>query len=90
MAVAVHISPEHMSRADYEKVIKELQDKGLDKPGGRRFHAAYGDDEVQVFEVWDSPEQFEDHREQLFATLLGAGINVDNVDVHAVHSELPD
>jgi hypothetical protein len=40
--------------------------------------------------VWDSPEHFEAHREQLFATLQGAGIDAGSVDIHPLHSEHPD
>jgi quinol monooxygenase YgiN len=90
MPVAVHITPRQMSRDDYEKVIKELRDAGAGEPDGRSFHAAYGDDEVSMFEVWDSPEQFEAHRDQLLATLQGVGVEVGPVNVHPLHSELPD
>lgn len=86
MAVAVHICPTQMSRADYQRVIKDLEDAGVGEPEGRTFHAAYGESEVRMFEVWDSREQFDAHSERLFATLQGAGLDAGTVDVHALHS----
>ena len=47
--MAVHICPDQMSKADYERVIKDLEDSGLGEPEGRTFHAAYGDDRVCIF-----------------------------------------
>jgi quinol monooxygenase YgiN len=90
MPVAVHISPRKMSRADYERVINELQESGVGEPEGRMFHAAYGDNELQMFEVWDSQERFDAHREQLLATLQGAGVDAGTVAVHPLHSGTPD
>jgi hypothetical protein len=89
MAVAVHISPQKMSRDDYERVIKDLEDSGDGDPDGRAFHAAYDDDEVRIFEVWDSPEDLESHRDRYFAALQASGVDAGSVDIHPVHS-LPD
>ncbi len=90
MAVTVHICPTKMSRDDYDRVIKELEASGSSDPPGRVFHAGYGNDEVQMFEVWESPEHFEAHRDSLFAALQCAGVDGGSVDIHALHSELPD
>ena len=76
-----------MSKEDYERVIAEL---GGSEPDGRRFHAAYGDQGVQMFEVWDSQEQFEDHNDRLMAHLQSIGLGGGNVEVHPLHSNLPD
>ena len=79
-----------MSRADYERVISELEASGCGDPEGRVFHAAYGDDDVHMFEVWQSPEHFEAHRDKLFAVLQGCGLGGGTVEIHTLHSELPD
>jgi len=88
MPVAVHICPDRMSREEYEKVIKELEKSGVQE--GRLYHAAYGENEVEMFEVWRSQDDFEAHRDELVATLQGAGVNVDRIDVHPLHSDHPD
>jgi len=79
-----------MSRADYERVISELEASGCGDPEGRVFHAAYGDDDVHMFEVWQSPEHFEAHRDKLLAVLQGCRPGGGTVEIHTLHSELPD
>jgi len=89
--VAIHICPTHMTKDDYEKVIADLEKEGVHEPEGRLYHAAYGDDDdVRMFEVWRSQEDFDAHKDDLFATLQGAGVNVERVDVHPLHSDHPD
>ena len=89
MPVAVHICPDNMSKAEYEKVIGELEKSGVQE--GRLYHAAYGDDDdVRMFEVWRSQEDFDANKDKLFATLQGNGLNVERVDVHTLHSDHPD
>ena len=90
MPVAVHICPDQMSKDDYKRVIEDLERDGVHEPQGRLYHAAYGEDPVQMFEVWRSQEDFDAHSDKLFATLQGAGVNVDRVDVHLLHSDHPD
>jgi quinol monooxygenase YgiN len=91
VAVAVHINPHQMTKKDYERVISELQASGADEPEGRRFHAAYGDDDnLSLFEVWDSKEQFDAHSDDLFATLQGAGVDAGSIEVHQLQSAPPD
>jgi hypothetical protein len=79
-----------MSKSDYERVIDDLKASGVGQPDGRRFHAAYGDDEVHVFEVWDSEEQFQEHSEHFFAALQGARVDAGIVSYGSLHSEVPD
>jgi quinol monooxygenase YgiN len=90
MTVAVHITPHKMTREDYEKVISELEACGAGDPQGRTLHAAYGDDDVRVFELWNSKEEFEAHREQLTACLQAAGIDSGPIEIHTTHSSHPD
>jgi quinol monooxygenase YgiN len=90
MPVAVHITPHHMSKQDYEAAIADLEASGAGEPEGRLFHAAYGDDDVHMFEVWESSEQFEAHREQMLATVQGSTLGPALVQVHDLHSARPD
>jgi hypothetical protein len=90
MPVAVHICPEKMTRDDYNKTIDELEASGRKEPEGRMFHCAYGNENVSVFEVWQSEEDFEAHRDRYFAILQGVGVDAGTVDVHEIHSDIPD
>jgi quinol monooxygenase YgiN len=88
--VAVRISPHHMSKEDYTRLIAELKASGVDEPTGRLSHMAYGDDEVRMFETWESAEHFAAHRDDLFAALQSVGLGAGCVEVHALHSPRPD
>jgi quinol monooxygenase YgiN len=90
MPVAVRISCQHMTREDYDRVIKDLEASGCGEPEGRSFHAAYGDDDVHMFEVWESEDHFDAHRERLMGALQGAGLDAGSVEVHPLHSDHPD
>ncbi len=90
MPVAVHIACEHMSKADYERVIEELEASGAGDPQGRVSHTAYGEDNVQMLDVWESREDFEAHRDRLFSVMKAAGFGGGDVNVHPLHSDLPD
>jgi quinol monooxygenase YgiN len=43
-----------------------------------------------MFEVWDSAEHFDAHRDRLMSTLQAAGVDAGIVDVHPLHSDHPD
>jgi hypothetical protein len=43
-----------MTRDDYETMMKQLEETGAGEPEGRTFHAGYGDDELHMFDVWES------------------------------------
>jgi hypothetical protein len=75
-----------MSREAYEQVIAELDAN----PEGRLYHAGYGDDDVQMFEVWDSRERFDAHRDRLATVLQGACVDAGTIEVHELHSPQPD
>ena len=83
--IAVRISPKKMSREDYERVIADLERPGEGAPEGRSFHAAYGSaDDVQIFELWQSQEHFEAHRDRLVSRLQSAGVDAADIEIHNV------
>ena len=90
MPIAVRICPTKMSRDDYAKVMADLERTGGGAPDGRLFHAGYGEDEVHMFEVWDSSDQFDAHSDRLFAVIQGAGVDAGTVNLHPLHSPHPD
>ena len=90
MPVAVHITPSKMSREDYDRVMGVLTTSGAGEPEGRLYHAGYGEDEVHMFEVWESQEHFDAHSDRLLAALQGVGAGGSIVQVHPLHSPHPD
>ena len=92
MPVAVHICPTQMSKDDYERLIGELEASGAAEPEGRLYHAAFGDEDLEIFEVWESAEHFDAHRDKTFALLQGAGVDagLSRARIEQLHSRHPD
>lgn len=74
MAVAVRISPKQMTKDDYARVMSTLESDGHGSPEGRQSHTSYGDDHLEMFEVWESPEHYESHHPRLVNAVLDAGL----------------
>jgi hypothetical protein len=87
MPVAVHITARKMSHEDRQKVLGDFLDPDTADPDGRQYHAAYGDgDELRMFEVWDSEDQFSAHYEDQFGRMLAATYGI-TYEVHPLHGE---
>jgi hypothetical protein len=86
--IAVRITPSKMTRDDYERVMKELADSGAGDPEGRVFHAGYGEDEVHMFDVWESRESFQPYHDNLVGLLQGAGIDAGIVQIEPIHNKI--
>jgi hypothetical protein len=84
--IAVRITPTNMTRDDYEKIMSELEQSGAGAPEGRISHVSYGEDEVHMFDVWDSRESFEPYHDDLMARLQGAGIDGGIVQIEPIHN----
>jgi hypothetical protein len=86
--IAVRITPTNMTRDDYEKIMSELEESGGGSPEGRVFHAGYGEDEVHMFDVWESRESFQPYHDDLMARLQGAGIDGGIVEIEPIHNTI--
>jgi len=59
MAISVYFAEANFTAKTYAEVIKRLEKAGLGMPKGRLYHASYGDENnLQVFDVWESQETF--------------------------------
>jgi hypothetical protein len=57
MAIVVRFEVSGMSSDKYEEVHRRLDAAGQGSPAGRLYHASYGSpDNLQVIDVWESPE----------------------------------
>jgi hypothetical protein len=81
MPIAVRITPQKMSKDDYETMMRELEQRGCGEPDGRLSHASYGTGDVHVFETWDSHESFTPYHNQLMDVLDGAGFDSGCIEV---------
>jgi len=75
MAIVVKFSVSGMSKDKYESVLSQLTVAGAGAPPGRLYHVAYGSaDNVQVIDVYDSPQSLDAFGKTLVPILEKAGI----------------
>jgi hypothetical protein len=71
----------------YDDVIKQLAAAGAGAPKGRAIHVALeSDGGIQVFDVWDSQEEFDAFGATLMPILAAAGIELNEPMVAGVHN----
>ena len=76
MAYAYHFNPVSMNAAQYTECIARLDAAGASNPPGRRYHVAFGlPDHIQVYDVWESAEDFERFGQTLVPILTELGID---------------
>jgi hypothetical protein len=79
MPIAVHISPRQMSHEEYERVMQELADDGHGAPDGRLSHTSFGDEGVEIFDVWESHDHFEPYHDRMVTAMQAAGCDAELV-----------
>ena len=85
MAYAYQFNPVSMNATQYTECIARLEAAGAGDPPGRRYHAAYGlPDHIQVFDVWDSTEEFERFGQTLGPILSDLGIDPGSPEIEEI------
>ena len=85
MAYAYHFNPDSMSAAQYMDCIARLDAAGAGNPQGRSYHIAYGTpDHLQVFDIWESAEDFERFGQTLVPILSALGVDPGTPDVEEI------
>ena len=76
MSIVVRYHPKNVTIAQYEEVLRRERDAGFTfPPDGRAYHVCFGTDgDLQVSEIWDSPEQFQAYGELLMPILVDVGV----------------
>jgi len=87
MALGFYFSPNPpMSAEQYNECIKRLQKAGVGHPGGRVYHAAFGNpDSLAVFDVWTSQAAFDKFGKKLMPILAEIGVDPGPPQVMAIH-----
>ena len=86
MAIAVYFHPKAMTLQQFEETHRLLDEAGLSKPDGRIHHSCFGDDgDLMVYDIWESPEQFEAFGQTLMPILAKLGLDAGEPSVMAVH-----
>jgi hypothetical protein len=87
MAIAVLFTPVSMTTAQYDEIITRLEQAGAGTPAGRLYHVCSGNaDQVQVMDVWESGEAFEQFGQTLMPLLQELGIDPGQPAMRPVHS----
>lgn len=87
MAIGFYFTHGGFTPDKYEKVIKELEAAGVGAPKGRSIHVALeSDGEIQVFDVWNSQEEFDAFGTTLLPILEAQGVNLNPPMAASVHN----
>ena len=90
MALGFYFTHGGFTPAKYDEVIKELDAAGAGSPKGRTYHVALeSNGEIQVFDLWNSQEEFDAFGETLLPILAGQGIELNAPMVASVHNVIP-
>jgi hypothetical protein len=89
MALGLYFQPSGFTPATYDEVIKQLEQAGagFGKVPGRIFHCAMeAGGAIQVFDVWESMEQFQKFGETLLPILSKLGADPGEPQVATLHN----
>ena len=89
MALGLYFQPTGFTPAIYDDVVKELDEAGagFGSVPGRMFHCAMENNgAIQVFDVWDSMEQFEKFGETLLPVMHRLGANPGEPMIMTIHN----
>jgi hypothetical protein len=78
-----------MTAQQYDQIIERLTAAGAGAPEGRRYHVCFGSgDRLQVLDVWESPESFEQFGQTLMPILQQLGVDPGQPAIQPVHSTI--
>ena len=87
MSFVLKFTPSGFTAAQYDEVLKKLNDAGAGAPKGRSYHVCYGDPNgVHVTDIWDSMENFQAFGETLVPIMQLLGVDPGQPDVQQVHN----
>lgn len=87
MALGYYFGAGTFSPAQYDEAIKKLDEAGVAAPDGRLHHIALeSDGNIQVFDVWESPEKFDAFGAVLMPILTELGVDPGTPMVSPVHN----
>ena len=87
MALGLYFTPNSFTSAKYDETLSRLEAAGAGAPAGRLYHCAMEvDGFIQVFDVWDSQEQFEAFGATLVPIMTGLGADPGQPQISPVHN----
>jgi hypothetical protein len=90
MALGIYFVHEGFTPAIYDEAIKQLGAAGAGSPMGRSSHFALEDNgAIQIFDVWESQEDFEAFGKTLIPILTGLGVQLGEPSVAKIYNSIP-
>jgi hypothetical protein len=87
MALGIYFVHEGFTPDKYDNAIKQLEAAGLGKPKGRTYHCALeSNGAVQIFDIWESQEDFDAFGPSLIPVLNELGVTLGEPMVATVHN----
>jgi len=87
MALGIYFVHEGFTPEKYNKAIKQLEAAGAGKPKGRTYHCALeSNGAIQVFDTWESQEDFDAFGATLIPILSELGVELNDPMVATVHN----
>jgi hypothetical protein len=85
MAVVIKFKHKGFTSIKYHEAIKKLEAVGQGNPKGRSYHVSYGDSNgVDIFDVWESMEDFEAFGKILIPILNSLNIDLGQPDIQKI------
>jgi hypothetical protein len=87
MALGFYFAHGGFTVEKYESALKQLEAAGVGSPKGRTLHVALqSDKEINVFDIWESQEEFEAFGATLMPILSGLGVELGEPMAAQVHN----
>ena len=87
MAIVMRFTPQALTAAKYDEVIRRLEAAGAGAPAGRLYHVCFGNkEELRVSEIWDSMENFEEFGKTLMPIMQDIGVDPGQPEIVEVHN----
>jgi hypothetical protein len=87
MALGIYFVHDGFTSEKYNSVIKQLEAAGAGTPKGRTYHVALeSNGGIQVFDIWESQEDFDAFGATLIPILTEAGVDLKDPMVATVHN----
>jgi hypothetical protein len=87
MALGIYFAHEGFSPEKYSSAIKQLEAAGAGSPKGRTYHCALeSNGAIQIFDIWESQEDFDAFGSTLLPILGELGVTLGEPMVATVHN----
>ena len=87
MALGFYITGKGFTQEKYDTTLGQLEEAGAGAPDGRISHVALETDgEIQVFDIWESQEDFDAFGPTLMPILTELGVGLKEPMVAQVHN----